>query len=116
VDGNCGAKEDCDLPETTTVTACDQENQEYSECGNRCEESCEDSGQCKKGCEIGCFCTKDHLRNKKGKCVPSDKCKGPEQCAECKKNEYYTDCGSDCGRMCSDIGTIVQCNQVCNRG
>jgi hypothetical protein len=48
--------------------------------------------------------------------VPTDKCKGPEQCAECNKNEYYTDCGSDCGRMCSHIGTIVECNQVCNRG
>ena len=46
----------------------------------------------------------DYLRNKKGECVESEKCKGPPQCTECKQNEYYTDCGTDCGRICTDIG------------
>lgn len=52
----------------------------YSTCANGvCKKDCVDKykpGVCDipKECKGGCICADGHLRNKRGICVPSDKC------------------------------------------
>ncbi|XP_054161710.1 zonadhesin-like [Oppia nitens] len=125
IDGNCLTKDQCDLEQNQEID--DQinckTNEEYRKCGNKCLELCEDSMHCTNECQKGCFCSVGYLRHKSGHCVPEDKCNVVNECLECDANEYYTSCGSDCGKHCYELKTVVadtnrttECTKSCKKG
>ncbi|XP_054162915.1 zonadhesin-like [Oppia nitens] len=91
-------------------------NEEYFACGDYCIELCDPPAKCPRKCKKGCFCSRGFLRNKKGKCIPENKCpnklsepknKEPKECK--KENEVFMKCGSSCGEKCSDQAEHVMC-------
>ncbi|CAG9785165.1 unnamed protein product [Diatraea saccharalis] len=92
-------------------------DEEYSDCPNTycgpltCAEAGfpkPNCGNSSTSCQPGCICKSGNLRNKDGKCIPSD------QCPSCGGDENAVNgCGTNCGKKCSDL---VNPNSVCLLG
>jgi hypothetical protein len=48
-----------------------------------------------KSCEPGCVCQEGYVRNKKGVCIPVDKCPPPPPVCLKEDNEVYSECVLD---------------------
>lgn len=90
----------------------------YSDCTNGgCfgERKCSELGRPEKcykiepeNCKKGCLCKKGYLRNRKGVCVPRNKC--PRKCT--KPHEVFEECPGTCpARTCGTDDRLVMCGK-----
>ncbi|CAG2104857.1 unnamed protein product, partial [Medioppia subpectinata] len=110
---------------TTTPRSKDadcKENEHYEDCGDHCIELCKPPDSCDAQCDKGCFCDKGYYRDKEnGDCVPEKRCPDYEEEVteslrvkikiklKCEDGEIYSECGTRCGQMCSDLFKSTIC-------
>ncbi|CAF4115673.1 unnamed protein product, partial [Rotaria sordida] len=96
-DGKCVKPEEC----------CQDENEEYTNCGTPCPEICNSKpGICTRKCVRGCFCKPNYVRkdnSTNSPCILKDRCPKDATSLNCNENEVYNPCGSSCPPSCKDI-------------
>ncbi|KAL0822064.1 hypothetical protein ABMA28_005430 [Loxostege sticticalis] len=104
------------------------DNEEYRFC-EACNKTCENPNPiCPAQCARGCFCKKDLVRDRDGRCVKLEKCsnkssneiphtspldKPVNDSLTCKQNQIFKPCGN-CEKSCSNPNPI--CPAQCSRG
>jgi hypothetical protein len=115
-DGKCVEESKCLAKNYELLRDCGL-NEEFSHCGSACGTNCSDVHKpnlmCTQECKVGCFCKKDHFRNKKGICIPKDRCDS----SQCPSGEEYSKCGKHCGESCEEQlkGDLI-CDRMCEEG
>ncbi|XP_077288713.1 zonadhesin-like [Arctopsyche grandis] len=115
---------DCVLASTVidcaNVPKCDRPNQIFSECGNTdCQATCGKKHNprhfCLDECIPGCICSEGFLKNKKGECVPPDKCHSDLTCEGAY--EVYSKCNNNaCQKTCANKNENSICTAHCSPG
>ncbi|CAF1451396.1 unnamed protein product, partial [Rotaria sordida] len=107
-DGKCVKPEEC----------CQDENEEYTNCGTPCPEICNSKpGICTRKCVRGCFCKPNYARkdsSTNSPCILKNRCPKDTTPLNCNENEEYTHCGTACPETCNYKPEM--CTEQCVQG
>ncbi|GFT53006.1 hypothetical protein NPIL_616831 [Nephila pilipes] len=103
-EGKCVRKDQCPQSgNNTTTRECEEPDQEYYDCFQRCPNSCATRNDfCPDLCESGCFCKKGLFLADDGSCVEKDECEGD---VSIKESEEYIEEESSFEETTSDSST-----------